>query len=130
MGREIFAAGIFQPPTSYSHAVEVGPGARTLFISGQIPMSPDGTCPEDFRTQAWQCWNNLSATLAAAGMELTDLVRVQAYVTSTEYLGDYRAIRDEVVGDKRPASTLLVVAGLGRPEWKVEIEAIAAKEVA
>jgi enamine deaminase RidA (YjgF/YER057c/UK114 family) len=118
------------PPTSYySHAVEVGPNSRTVFASGQIAVSADGKCADDFVTQARQCWSNLVAVLEAASMGLEDVVRVQAYVTGQEYLADYRAVRNEVVGNLRPAHTLLVVAALGKPEWKVELEAIAAKEI-
>lgn len=123
-----FISPAIVPPTSfYSHAIEVPSNARTLFISGLISAAPDGTCAEDFATQAKQCWLNLKAVLATADMDMGDLVRVQAFVTRKEDLAEYRAVRNEMVGTNRPAHTLLVVAGLGRPEWLVEIEAIAAK---
>ena len=60
------------------------------------------------------------------GMTMQDVVKVQGFITRTEDLAEYRKIRNEAVGDARPAHTLLVVAALGQPEWLVELEAIAA----
>jgi len=117
------------PPTSfYSHAVGVAAGARILFASGQIAVSPDGACPPDFASQARQCWKNLEAVLEEAGMTMENVVKVQGFVTRVQDLKEYRDIRNEAVGELRPAHTLLVVAALGRPEWLVELEAVAAKE--
>ena len=59
-------------------------------------------------------------------MSLADVVRLNAYVSSAEYLGGYMKVRDEFVGSPPPASTLMVVQGFARPEFKVEIEAVAA----
>lgn len=127
MNKVLITPTIIPPTSYYSHAQEVPAGSRTLFISGQIPVTADGVCPPDFESQARQCWRNLAAVLAAADMDMGDVVRVQAFVTRVSDLEAYRAIRNEIVGDLRPAHTLLVVARLGKPEWHVEIEAIAAK---
>lgn len=118
---------IIAPTSFYSHAVEVEAGARILFASGQIAVAPDGTCPPDFFSQARLCWSNLIAVLEAADMTIHDLVKVQTFLTRKEHLAEYRAIRNEIVGSARPAHTLLVIAELGKPEWLVEIEAVAAK---
>ncbi len=101
--------------------------SKLVFVSGQIPVAPDGTCAKDFATQARQCWRNITAVLAESGMGLGDVVKIQAFVTRNSDLETYRSIRNEMVGSNRPAHTLLVVAGLGRPEWLVELEAAAAK---
>ena len=61
-------------------------------------------------------------------MSLADIVRINAYVSAAEYLSGYMKVRDEFVGAPAPASTLMVVAGFARPEFKVEIEAVAARE--
>lgn len=127
MNKVLVSPSIIPPTSFYSHAQEVPQGSRLLFVSGQIPVAPDGSCPGDFASQAKQCWRNLAAVLAAADMELKDVVRVQAFVTRVEDLEAYRDIRNEIVDSLRPAHTLLVVARLGKPEWLVEIEAIAAK---
>src|ERR1700681_578715 len=117
------------PPTSfYSHSVETSAASRVVYASGQIAVAPDGSCPADFASQARRCWSNLEAVLEESGMTMRDVVKVQGFITRTEDLAEYRAIRNEVVGDARPAHTLLVVAALGQPEWLVELEAIAASD--
>ena len=60
-------------------------------------------------------------------MTLADLVRLNAYVSSAQHLSGYMRVRDEFVGAPPPASTLMVVQGFARPEFKVEIEAVAAR---
>lgn len=120
---------VISPPTSvYSHAVEVPVHSRLLYVSGMVPIAPDGSCAPDFDTQARQCWRNLAAVLAEADMELHDLVKVQAFVTRVEDLEAYREIRNRMVASASPAHTLVVVASLGRPEWLVAMEAVAAKK--
>ena len=87
----------------------------------------DGVVPVDVESQARLCFRAIAAILAEASMSLADLVRLNAYVVSAEYLGGYMKVRDEFVGKPPPASTLMVVQGLARPEFKVEIEAVAAR---
>lgn len=60
-------------------------------------------------------------------MSFTDLVRINAYVTDRAHMGAYMAVRDRYVALPPPASTLMIVSGFTRPEFKVEVEAIAAK---
>lgn len=120
-------AGIRPPFARYSHGVEVEAGARLMFCSGQLGIGPDDAIPEDAGAQARLCFENIRATLRSAGMDLGDIVHINAYVTGREHMKPYMAVRDEIVGDPPPASTLLIVAGFTRPEFKVEIEAIAAK---
>jgi enamine deaminase RidA (YjgF/YER057c/UK114 family) len=127
MNRPIVSPAIIPPTSFYSHAIEVPARSRVLFVSGQIAVAPDGTCAPDFATQARQCWRNLTAVLVEADMNLNHVVKVQAFLTRVSDLAEYRTIRNEMVGAARPAHTLLVVAALGRPEWLVEIEAVAAK---
>lgn len=127
MNKPIVSPAILPPTSFYSHAIEVPTRSRIVFLSGQISVAPDGSCAKDFATQARQCWRNLTAVLAEADMSLSDVVKIQAFVTRTSDLEEYRAIRNEMVGANRPAHTLLVVAALGRPEWLVELEAVAAK---
>lgn len=127
MNKQIVSPAVIPPTSFYSHAIEVPERSRMLFISGTIAVAPDGSCPSDFASQARQCWRNLAAVLATADMGISDLVRVQTFLTRVGDLAEYRAIRNEMVGSSRPAHTLLVIAALGRPEWLVEIEAVAAK---
>jgi len=118
---------VVKPFSRYSQAVEVPANCRWLHISGQVGATPDGTILEGFEAQARQVWQNISAILTAAGMGVEHLVKVNIFVTSAEYVGPSRAIRDAALKGATPASTFLVVAALAHPDLVVEIEAVAAK---
>jgi len=115
------------PAGPYSHGVEVGPNARWLHIAGQIGTAPDGSVPADLEGQAANCWRNIRNILESAGMAMDDLVKVTVFLTSDSNIGPYRTARDRIIGASRPASTLVVVSRLVRPEWLIEIEGVAAK---
>ncbi len=117
---------IHPPFARYAHGVVVEAGARMLFCSGQLGIRPDATIPADVEAQAALCFESIAAILAEAGMSLSDLVRINAYVTGREHLAGYMAARDRVVPPPPPASTLMIVSGFARPEFLVEIEAVAA----
>jgi enamine deaminase RidA (YjgF/YER057c/UK114 family) len=120
-------AGVAPPGGSYSHSVEVPPNARWLHVSGQVGVAPDGSLPQDLVAQATNCWNNIGANLAAAGMAMEDLVKVTVFLTRESDIAGYREARDRVLKAPFPASTLVVVSRLVRPDWLIEIEAVAAK---
>lgn len=119
-------AAIAPPFARYSHGMEVPPGQRFVFCSGQLGVAADGTVPEDARAQADLCFANIAAILAEAGMTLADIVRINAYVTDRAHMKGYMESRDAHVGSPPPASTLMIVSGFTRPEFKVEIEVVAA----
>jgi len=117
-----------RPPFArYSHGVAVPPGARLVYCSGQLGVGADDVVPAGVEAQAELCFANIAAILAEAKMTLADLVRINAYVTAREHMKGYMAVRDRLVGTPPPASTLMIVAGFTRPEFLVEIEAVAAK---
>ncbi len=118
------------PPVapSYSNGIEVAANARWLHVSGQVGAAPDGTIAQGIAAQAEQCWKNITGVLKSAGMDLGDVVKVTTFLTSKDYIGPAREVRARYqVGDYRPASTLLIVAGLASPDFLIEIEAVAAK---
>lgn len=115
------------PFARYSHAMEVPPGARLLFASGQLGIAADKRIPEDAAGQAEICFQAIGAILAAAGMNFADIVRINAFVTDRAYLKDYMAVRDRYVASPPPASTLMIVSGFAAEIYKVEVEVIAAK---
>ena len=114
-------------PTGYSHGAELGANARVLYIAGQVGAAPDGAIAKDIRSQAEQAWKNLQNVLAAAGMEVKDLVKVNHYLTRKEDIATYREVRAKFLGSHAPASTLLVISALANEQFLVEVEAVAAK---
>jgi 2-iminobutanoate/2-iminopropanoate deaminase len=118
---------VVKPFSRYSQAVEVPANARWLHISGQVGATPDGTILKGFEAQAKQCWANIIAILAAAGMGVEDLVKANIFVTSADVVAASRKLRDEALKGAEPASTFLVVAALAHPDLVVEIEAVAAR---
>jgi enamine deaminase RidA (YjgF/YER057c/UK114 family) len=118
---------VFAPTGPFSHGVEVPANARWLHISGQIGVAPDGKVPSEFEAQAEQCWRNVKAVLAAAGMGVENLVKCTHFVTRAEDVATYGKVRARQLGEARPASTLLVISALARPGLLVEVEALAAK---
>ena len=125
--RRLNPSSIHPPFAHYAHGVEISPGARVVFCSGQLGVGRDGAVPESVEAQSHLCFRAIAAILGEAGMSLADVVRLNAYVSSSEYLGGYMKVRDQFVSNPPPSSTLIVVQGFARPEFKVEIEAIAAR---
>jgi 2-iminobutanoate/2-iminopropanoate deaminase len=118
------------PPSGYSHAVEVGPNSRILYLAGQLGVGPDGTLAKDIRGQTELVWTNIRNVLAAAGMELTDIVKMNHYLLRKEDIAPYREVRGRFLGEHRPAGTMLVIAALGRDGALVEVEVVAARSAA
>ncbi len=113
------------PMGGYSHGVEVPAGTRLLFVSGQIPERPDGTVPDGFEAQCEAAWRNVLAVLAAAGMGPANLVKVTTFLTHADQAEANSRIRRRMIGDARPALTVMIARTL-QPEWLLEIEAVAA----
>jgi enamine deaminase RidA (YjgF/YER057c/UK114 family) len=111
----------------YSHAVEVPEGARTLFISGQVGVAPDGALRSGFSAQLEQAMDNVEALLRAAGMTTADVVKANYYLTRAVDLPTLGEVRRRRWAKKTPeAVTVVVVSALARPEFLVEVEAVAA----
>lgn len=127
MNRKRNPSSIAPPGGRYTHAIEVPPGARWLVVSGQVGVAPDGSTPGDIGGQTENCFRNIAAILADAGMSLADVVKLTVFLTGEDEIAGFRAARDRMIGEALPASTLVVVSRLARPEWRVEIEALAAK---
>jgi enamine deaminase RidA (YjgF/YER057c/UK114 family) len=120
-----------KPPFArYSHGVEVPAGKRLVLGSGQLGIGPDDAVPEDAGAQAELCFRNIAAILAEAGLGLQDIIRINAYVTDRAYLRAYMDVRDRLFSEPAPASTLMIVSGFARPEFKVEVEVMAAGDAA
>ena len=127
MKRALNPTSIRAPFATYSHAVEVATPGRMLFASGQLGVAPDDTVPEDVEAQAVLCFENIKAILAEAGLTFADVVRFTAYVTDRAYFPIYGAVRSRYVSGNAFASTLVIVSGFTRPEFKVEVEVTAVR---
>ncbi len=119
-------ASLAPPAARYSHAVLSTAPTRLLHTSGVVPARPDGTVPADLATQAATVWANLAAILAEAGMTVHDVVSITTYVVVGHDLATVMAARDTAMGGHPPASTLVLVPALARPEWLLEIALVAA----
>lgn len=123
--RKIDARDAPEAVGGYSQAVEVANAGRILYISGQIPVRPDGTTPPSFIEQARLAWANVEAQLKAADMGLENIVKHTTFLADRKYGAENRQVRHEIFGELRPALTV-VVAGIFEEAWLLEIEAIAA----
>ncbi|TGP26124.1 MULTISPECIES: RidA family protein [unclassified Mesorhizobium] len=116
-----------KPPFArYSHGVEIPAGKRIVLCSGQLGIAPDDAVPEDAGAQTELCFKNIAAILSEAGLTLNDVVRINAFVTDRAHLQAYMDVRNRLFSDPAPASTLMIVSGFARSEFKVEVEVIAA----
>ncbi len=116
------------PLGAYSHGIAVEKGLRWIFVSGQLGISPDGVLADGAEAQASHAWANIGRVLDAGGMTIADLVKVTTYVVDRDLIPAVRAARQRhLPGPDFPASTFVIVAGLARPEFLVEIEAVAAR---
>lgn len=116
------------PPSfsRYSQAVEVPAGARTLHVSGQVGVRPDGTLAEEVDAQIETAWHNVLAILEAGGMSKTDIVDVLVLVKSHDVVPVFRQVRDRVLDGHLACSTMLV-CDMADPAWQVEIAVKAAR---
>jgi len=121
---------IAAPIGTYSHGIEVPPNTRLLYVAGQVAVRRDGTVPATIEEQTVVAWENVTAILAAAGMKVSDIVKVNQYLTDATHFPGYAAARSRFLGDHRPASTLVTISALVRPEFFVEVEVVAAKSAA
>jgi enamine deaminase RidA (YjgF/YER057c/UK114 family) len=99
-----------------------------LFASGQLGVSPDDQIPEDAEAQAVLCFENIKAILAEANMDFSNVVRFTGFVTDRAYFPVYGKVRSRYVSGDAFASTLVIVSGFTRPEFKVEVEVTAIKQ--
>ena len=117
-----------KPGGKWTHAIEVPPGARTLYIAGQAGFDADGNLPPDFETQCENTYSNIVKVLADADMAVTDLVMGTIYMTDPDDDLDLLiAASARHFGKHAWAGTLIYVRALAYPELRLEINAIAAK---
>jgi enamine deaminase RidA (YjgF/YER057c/UK114 family) len=109
----------YEETIGFSRAVRAG---STVVVSGTAPVWPDGQVDPDPAVQARRCWEIALGALTELGGRVEDVVRTRQYLVRPEIADAVGAVHGEVFGSVRPASTLIVVAGLLDPRWLVEVE--------
>jgi enamine deaminase RidA (YjgF/YER057c/UK114 family) len=129
MSRRLISTGSpFEKIAGYSRAVIDGDFAFVAGTTGYDYLTM--TMPADVTSQARNCFKTIEATLSDAGFAMADIVRATYYITDPADADTLFAVCGENLGNIRPAATLLVVAGLYKPEMKVEIEVTAKQRTA
>lgn len=121
-------SGTLPPSPGYSQAVEIRPGARIIYIAGQVAMDGSGKLigEGDLRAQATQTFENLKAALQASGAGFENVVKLNSYFVDMSQLPAFREVRDKYVNTANPpASTAVQVSRLFREGFLVEVEAVA-----
>ncbi|MCY4542025.1 MAG: RidA family protein [Rhodobacteraceae bacterium] len=124
LSRPVNPAGIHPPFGNYSHGVLLEDVQRILVASGQLGISRDREIPPDVAAQAEICFESADAILFEAGLDRSCVARIAGFLTHREHMGAYMAVRDRWIAGLPfpPASTLVIVRGFTRPEFKVEVE--------
>ena len=129
MSRRLISTGSpFEKAAGYSRAVVDG---ELCFLAGTTGYDyTTMTMPDDVTSQSRNCFKTIEAALKEAGFAMADIVRATYYLTDVKNADAHFTVCGEVLGDIRPAATLLVVAALLKPEMKVEIEVTAKRRSA
>ena len=109
----------FEASIGFSRAVRIG---STVAVSGTAPVWPDGSVAPDPAVQARRCWEICLTALSGLGGSVADVIRTRQYVVAASDGDAIGAVHREFFGEVQPASTMVVVAGLLDPRWKVEVE--------
>jgi enamine deaminase RidA (YjgF/YER057c/UK114 family) len=118
--RRVPSGSPFEAAIGFSRAVRVG---DRVVVSGTAPVWPDGSCDPDPAAQARRCLEIVTDALRAAGAEPDDVVRTRTYLVDAADWEAVGRVHGETFGTVRPAATMVVVAALLDPRWRVEIEA-------
>ncbi len=115
------------PNKTFSHGVAVPSDYRWLLTSGQVARRADGSVPTSIQEQLEQVWANLKSILDDNGFAMSDVVKINTFLTPSVDIAAVQSVRDRWLGTHKPTGTLLVVHALARPDLLVEIEFVAAK---
>ena len=119
---------IHTPLGQYSHQIEITGNERMLVLSGQVGMREDGSVPEDALEQIEVAFENIFRNLQAANMDVRDIVKLTYYLVGEIDTAKRRELTASKLQGHQPCSTLLYVAALAAPIYKVEIDAWASRQ--
>ncbi len=114
-----------RPAGAYTQATLVRSPGEWVHVAGQVGIDANGMAPTDFTAQAELAWGNVARALRAADMGMEHVVKTTTYLLDRADAAAMRPVRLRHLGDNRPASTLVLVAGLLDAGWKIEVEAVA-----
>ncbi len=129
--KQLLPESLPAPFARYAHGVFVPPNHGFVFSSGQLGIGKDGVIPDSVLEQAHLCFEHCRGILTEGGMTAKDVVRINAFVTDRGHMAGYMEARDAFCAEmtRLPASTLVIVSGFTRPEFKVEVEVTAARDM-
>jgi enamine deaminase RidA (YjgF/YER057c/UK114 family) len=124
MSHELIQPESMHPTVGYTHAARVG---NLLFVAGQIALNAEGNLigEGDFEAQAHQTYRNLVTVIEAAGGTLASIVKMTTYLVDAGHIERWRTVRNDYFVEPMPPNTLCVIARLARPEFLIEVEAVA-----
>lgn len=120
MRQRVSSGSPYEPRIGFSRALRAD---NRVLVSGTGPVWPDGSCPDDAAVQTRRCLAIIAEALTEAGASLADVVRTRMYLTDVNDADAVSAVHGATFGEVRPAATMVVVAGLLDPRWRIEIEA-------
>jgi enamine deaminase RidA (YjgF/YER057c/UK114 family) len=118
--RAVQSGSRFEAQIGFARAVRTG---NRIVVSGTAPIWPDGSCDPDPEAQAARCLEIIAAAVVSLDGAIADVVRTRMYLVDAADAEAVGRAHARVFGDVRPAATMVVVAGLLDPRWRVEIEA-------
>ena len=121
MRQTVSSGSPYEPVFGFSRGMRIG---DRILIGGTAPMEPDGsTTPGDAAAQTRRCLQTIREALEGLGGGLQDVVRTRIFITDARDADAIGRVHGELFGDIRPVTTMAVISGFVRPEWKVEVEA-------
>jgi enamine deaminase RidA (YjgF/YER057c/UK114 family) len=118
--QRISSGSPFEPTIGFSRAVRVD---NLVLVAGTAPVWPDGSCDQDVEVQARRCFEIILTALKEAGAEARHVVRTRMFLTNAADADAVGRAHGAIFGEVRPVATMVVIAALLDPRWKVEIEA-------
>ncbi|MGI8791679.1 MAG: RidA family protein [Acidimicrobiales bacterium] len=118
--QQVFSGSPYESTYGFSRATRVG---DRILAAGTAPIWSDGTCPDDAATQAARCFEIILEAIGELGATAADVVRTRMFLTDSADADAVGRVHGDLFAEARPVATMVVVAGLLRPEWRVEIEA-------
>jgi enamine deaminase RidA (YjgF/YER057c/UK114 family) len=117
--KRAFSGSPFEGSIGFARAVRIG---DRIVVSGTAPVWPDRSCADDVATQTRRCFEIIAGALEELGGGLRHVVRTRMFLTSAADASAVGQVHGELLADIRPAATMVVVAALLDPRWRVEIE--------